>query len=262
MAGTRVLVADDELYNRLLVQAILEKWGISPMLVNNGSEALEAVQGNDFDLVLMDVRMPVMNGIEATKAIQQLPDKRKAKTPIIALTATTRQTEIEECTAAGMAQVLSKPFNESQLFTLITKILNHDDDADKNKTTEDTLALEKDKKYDLNDLKNLSNGDDAFVAEMVQVFINTTNAGIADMETALANEDWENLADYAHKIVPPCRHLQANSLLKKLKNIEMQIRDDNNTEGMAEMVADAKAEAALVIDLLKGELGEGQTINW
>ena len=161
-----------------------------------------------------------------------------------------------------MAQVLSKPFNESQLFTLITKILNHDDEADKNKTIEDTLALEKDKKYDLNDLKNLSNGDDAFVAEMVQVFINTTNAGIADMETALANEDWENLADYAHKIVPPCRHLQANSLLKKLKNIELQIRDDNNTEGMAEMVADAKAEAALVIDLLKGELGEGQTINW
>ncbi len=262
LAGTRVLVADDELYNRLLVQAILEKWGISPMLVNNGSEALEAVQGNDFDLVLMDVRMPVMNGIEATKAIQQLPDKRKATTPIIALTATTRQTEIEECTAAGMAQVLSKPFNESQLFTLITKILNHDDEADKNKTIEDTLALEKDKKYDLNDLKNLSNGDDAFVAEMVQVFINTTNAGIADMETALANEDWENLADYAHKIVPPCRHLQANSLLKKLKNIELQIRDDNNTEGMAEMVADAKAEAALVIDLLKGELGEGQTINW
>ncbi len=254
LAGIKVLVADDEHYNRLLIQTILEKWGISPHLVSNGEEALEAVKKNYFDLILMDVRMPIMNGIEATKAIQQLPDKQKAATPILAITATTRKTEIEECKAAGMSHVISKPFNENDLYNLLLKIITAPEKVIKEEVSEAHPPKKGNSKFNLDELKQLANGDDAFVAEMIQVFINTTNSGLADMEKALAEEDWENLANYAHKIVPPCRHLQANTLLKKLKDIELLIRDKGKTEGMNERVADAKADALEIVSLLEKEL--------
>lgn len=252
--GINVLVADDELYNRLLIKTILEKWGINPVVVNNGKEAVAEVEKNNFDLILMDVRMPEMNGIEATKAIQHMADKSKASIPILALTATTRQTEVEECKAAGMIQVVSKPFNEGELYKLLVKLLHPEAETQENNGEGAAEKSAENNKYNLDELKALANGDDAFVTEMVKVFINTTQAGIADMETALAEENWENLADFAHKIVPPCRHLQANTLLKKLKTIELLIRDERKTEGMHALVADAKTEAEEVIQLLQAEL--------
>lgn len=254
LAGTKILVVDDEHYNRLLIQTILEKWGISPLVVSNGKEALEAIKENNFDIILMDVRMPVMNGIEATKAIQKLADKKKAKTPILALTATTRKTEIDECITAGMSHVVPKPFNENELYNLLLKITNHPKTDIKEEIMDNNAAKKGNAKFNLEELKQLANGDDAFVEEMIQVFINTTNTGLIDMEKALAEENWNNLADYAHKIVPPCRHLQANDLLKKLKNIELLIRDEGKTEDMEQLVAEAKTEATEIIALLEEEL--------
>ncbi|KAB2914367.1 MAG: response regulator [Bacteroidetes bacterium] len=257
LKGISILVADDEEYNRRLISTILKKWGVEVTVVNNGAEAVGAVINHTYTAVLMDVRMPVLSGIEATKQIRQLPDPNKAQLTIIALTATTQQAEIEGCKQAGMQHVLSKPFNEGRLYRLLVNAAvnkpdeqaNTDNDAAEAKSAENA-----DKKYDLEELRALSNGDINFVREMVQVFITTTQSGIAGMETALAQEDSEALADAAHKIVPPCRHLQANTLLKKLKTIELSAREQGSTLNMEAEVADAKAEAALIIGLLETEL--------
>lgn len=251
LEGVEVLVADDEEYNRLLIKTILKKWGVNITVVKNGKEAVEAAEANQYDVVLMDVLMPVMSGIEATEAIKKTPKNKDL--PVIALTAATRQEKIEECKAAGMTNVLPKPFNENELYRLLVATTQEKPEPPK-ETLMQKQETESNKPYNLEELKSLANGDNDFVVEMATVFINTTKEGLRDMEEALAEENWESLADYAHKIVPPCRHMQANTLLKKLKHIEAEIRDHNRTDNMGALVAEAKQEAQQIITQLEAEL--------
>ncbi|WP_159715757.1 ATP-binding protein [Geminicoccus flavidas] len=111
----RILVADDVEINRDLLHAGLTKEGHSVSFATNGEQAVAKVAGEDFDVVLMDVQMPVMDGIEATRRIRSLPPPRN-EVPIIAVTANVMEAERQRCFAAGMSQVLTKPVIWDDLF--------------------------------------------------------------------------------------------------------------------------------------------------
>ena len=115
----RILVAEDNAVNRLLVTAILQKRGHTTVNVTNGRDAVAAVGGSVFDLVLMDVQMPEMDGLEATAAIRKAEGLTGAHVPIIALTAHAMKGDREVCIAAGMDEYLSKPIDAEALFVLI-----------------------------------------------------------------------------------------------------------------------------------------------
>jgi CheY-like chemotaxis protein len=128
----RILVAEDNAVNRLLVTALLGKRGHTIFTVVNGREAVAAVTEDVFDIVLMDVQMPEMDGLEATAAIRKLESVTGAHVPIIALTAHAMKGDREICVAAGMDEYLSKPINATQLFALIeslTGVLASETDA-------------------------------------------------------------------------------------------------------------------------------------
>ncbi|MBL8671682.1 MAG: PAS-domain containing protein [Alphaproteobacteria bacterium] len=116
----RILVAEDNVTNQRVIQALLQKLGHRADLVANGREALEAVQQVPYDLVLMDVRMPEMDGIEATRAIRDLPDQA-GRIPIIGLTANVMRSDLDAYRAAGLNEVLSKPIDRSQLEQLLAR---------------------------------------------------------------------------------------------------------------------------------------------
>ena len=118
----RILVAEDNAVNRLLVTALLGKRGHTILTVVNGREAVAAVTEDVFDIVLMDVQMPEMDGLEATAAIRKLEAVTGAHVPIIALTAHAMKGDREICLAAGMDEYLSKPINPTQLFALIESL--------------------------------------------------------------------------------------------------------------------------------------------
>jgi two-component system sensor histidine kinase/response regulator len=118
----RILVAEDNAVNRLLVTALLGKRGHTILSVVNGREAVVAVTKDVFDIVLMDVQMPEMDGLEATAAIRKLEALTGAHVPIIALTAHAMKGDREICLAAGADEYLSKPINAAQLFALIESL--------------------------------------------------------------------------------------------------------------------------------------------
>ena len=118
----RILVAEDNAVNRHLVTALLGKRGHTTLTVVNGREAVAAVTKDVFDVVLMDVQMPEMDGLEATAAIRKLEAVTGAHVPIIALTAHAMKGDREICVAAGMDEYLSKPINPEQLFALIESL--------------------------------------------------------------------------------------------------------------------------------------------
>jgi len=118
----RVLVAEDNPTNQLITAAVLDKYGLRVDLVSNGIEAVDAVRNIPYDLVLMDMQMPEMDGLEATIAIRQLPGKA-GEIPIIGVTANAFREDHERCREAGMQDIVTKPFRWSDLAKRMTRYL-------------------------------------------------------------------------------------------------------------------------------------------
>src|SRR6185295_16595083 len=114
----RILVADDNIVNQRVASVMLGRFGYQADIVANGKEALEAVRQQSYDLVLMDVQMPEMDGLEATQKIcGELPKQQRPA--IVAMTANARPEEVQECLAAGMEGVLTKPVSVQDLRALL-----------------------------------------------------------------------------------------------------------------------------------------------
>ncbi len=108
--------------------------------------------------------------------------------------------------------------------------------------------------FSLDELNKVSNGDKKFVEEMVAIFIRTTDEGITEMESAIKKNDMKLIADMAHKIAPPCRHMGATALLNCLVSIENAIRNSDKSIDIAQLVEKAKKEKDIVISELKTEI--------
>jgi CheY-like chemotaxis protein len=117
------LVAEDNAVNRTLIARLLESRGHSVVLAQNGREALEALDKQPFDIVLMDVQMPEMDGFEATKLIREKEEASGTYLPIIALTAHAMQGDEERCLVCGMDGYVTKSINLEELFSVIEKVV-------------------------------------------------------------------------------------------------------------------------------------------
>lgn len=122
----RVLVAEDNSTNQFVIRAILQKFEMNVQVVNNGAEAVTAYQNGEYDLILMDVQMPEMDGCQATEAIRALEEQKKIEKPIpiVALTANVLQEDRDACTKAGMNDFLSKPVKKDLLLNVLEKYLS------------------------------------------------------------------------------------------------------------------------------------------
>lgn len=116
LKGKKVLVVDDSMMNRMVVSVILNDLGVIVSEAEDGEQAISFLENNACDLILMDLKMPVLNGFQATEIIRQ---KMNLKTPIIALTANSVQEEKEKCIALGMNHYLSKPYDRDVFIDMV-----------------------------------------------------------------------------------------------------------------------------------------------
>ncbi len=119
--GLNILVAEDNPINQRLIEKLLDKYGCAVRIVDNGAAAVEAVTGRGYDLIFMDMQMPLMDGLEATERIRRLADKHISTIPIIALTANANTHDRQQCFDAGMDLFLSKPVSREKLYILLEK---------------------------------------------------------------------------------------------------------------------------------------------
>jgi PAS domain S-box-containing protein len=123
VSGLRILLAEDEAVNRIACQRLLEKLGFTVLGAANGREALELLAAQDVDCILMDVQMPVLDGLEATRTIRKLPaDEGKSRLPIIAMTAYAMDGDKEKFLAAGMDDYIVKPMDAGRLLEAIRRL--------------------------------------------------------------------------------------------------------------------------------------------
>jgi CheY-like chemotaxis protein/nitrogen-specific signal transduction histidine kinase len=116
LKGLRVLVADDNEVNVFVLAGMLRKWGVAFDVVTNGRQAVESVQTGAYDVILMDLRMPELDGYAATRQIRSLPDPRLARLPVFAISASARMGHQHELDAAGFTEFVGKPVNPNVLF--------------------------------------------------------------------------------------------------------------------------------------------------
>jgi len=124
MGTPRVLIAEDNMVNVMLMKKLFSKWNIVPTIAENGERAIEMVQYGNFDIILMDLQMPVLNGFDAAVEIRKLPDTKKANIPIIALTASALFDIRERVFGSGMNDYVSKPFKPDELREKMQSLLS------------------------------------------------------------------------------------------------------------------------------------------
>lgn len=237
-----VLIVDDEVYNRKLVNAMLSSFLLEINEVENGKDALDILMSKPIDLVLLDAKMPVMDGLETIRAIRNLEDKQKSKVKVILLTAA----DSEICDIIDKVDgFLPKPFNEEQLIDEIVRIF----DTDKKEKIQMINNV-----VDFSNLKSLSGSDKNFYNDMLQTFVISTTNSHQVIKAAFSKNDWELLANESHKIASPCRHIGANNMHKILKDIEQSARTNQQTLHLKESIKILNKEVELVIDSIQTEI--------
>ena len=208
LGGIKILLVEDNELNRMVAQNSLQYYNCQVAEAENGLQAIECLNKEHFDIILMDIQMPELDGIEATTIIR---NKLKLNTPIIALTANAFKSEIEKCFIAGVNDYITKPFDEKLLIETIYKNLKNDI---KNVASKDTQV------YNLNAIHSLSRGNKDFVIKMIQIFVNQTNETIVKIEEALQIDNFEEISRLIHKIKPSIEGVGVFHLLNEVKELE------------------------------------------
>lgn len=242
--GLHVLLVEDNDINRLYAKSILETWKCKTDIAENGLIAIEKLKNNSYDVILMDIQMPVMDGYEATKAIRMMAHPINV-TPVVALTANATKNDIEKCLAAGMNDYVAKPFTPDDLYQKLFKKLKLVSGSPQNKE-------DKPKLFDLNYLRTISSDNHEFVREMVQTFIQSVPTLLTDMEKSMNSSDWATCSRIAHQVKPSLTLMG----IRQLKEVAIQIEGivDNPTATSTGLIKKFIQTCRLVIDELTEEL--------
>lgn len=220
LSGRHVLIADDEVFNRKLLQSILEEQGVTFDEAEDGAKTYDLLVNNKYDMVLMDFRMPRMNGPEIAEKIKN-QNELNFETPIIGLTATVSDEDMALAKKSGIDHVLRKPFDANELMAIMDKELMGQAKPQVSTSEKNSNVP----KFTLESLNKM--GDEAFVKDMLETFIKSTNQNLGFLKQEIANKNWEKTADIIHKIIAPVRHLKAQPLVDLLKENELSARAGN-----------------------------------
>ncbi len=251
----KILIVDDEEYNRMLFKSILDRWNINYQEAVNGLEALELIKTNKFDLLFMDVRMPGIDGIKTTQFIREELKIKDTEMPVICITAASLSGDWPKYQKAGMSAFLPKPFSEEMLLTTILSVTKSDLQFAVNVAdSEAKVKPAGTDKIDLHNLFHISGGDEHFVRQMLVTFIDTTRKGLKDMQEASLSGQWESVANLSHKLLPPCRHIGATDLCTLLGSIERDIKNEVAVEEADKLVRLSLVEFETISELLREQI--------
>lgn len=192
LQGKSILIAEDDFVNQKLITLSLSPTGVVFDIASNGLEAIELLRKGDYDLILMDINMPEMDGFEATQIIRKDINKT---IPIIAMTGWSSRTEGDKFTKVGMNGCLAKPFGLDALYNTLSEIFQ----TDSIKSAKPVIEKEQEKLViDLEMLNELAEGDLDYKNTIINIFLESMPETIQKMEDNLAQEDWTNLYKSAH----------------------------------------------------------------
>lgn len=215
--GIRVLLVEDNELNQLVAENSLKHYNCLVTKADNGKIAVELLEKEQFDIILMDIQMPEMDGIEAT---QILRENMGVKTPIIALTANAFKSEIDKCISIGMDDYITKPFAEESLINIIEKHIG------RQKNQSDAVKVRA-MPYDLTGIQKLGQGDEAFIKKIITLFITQTQEMIPMIDLAFNNQNFTEIARLVHKLRPSVEAVGIASISEEMRELEVSAKEQS-----------------------------------
>jgi PAS domain S-box-containing protein len=247
--GKCILVVDDNENNRLVCSIILKNYGAKVVEAEDGQIAIHKMDVEMPDLILMDLQMPKLNGLEATRIIRKLG----LKLPIIALTANAVSGEREKCVDAGMNDYLSKPFREAELLQKLALWLNLDLELIQPKT-EIIEEEQSEELFNFKKMEEISQGNTEFLTRLAELFCKNIPNVLDQMNTAVKDQDIKTISSLAHKIKPNINDLNINSIYPIVKQLEaFGHQDEIDYSIVGQMVNNVSIVLKEVIDKIKSD---------
>lgn len=248
--NTKVLLAEDNLVNQEVASIILGTFGCEVVIANNGQEAQEAVLKEQFDLILLDCHMPIVDGFSAARFIRdhQIKNQQGKAIPIVALTADIQKEVRQQCITAGMDDYLSKPFSRIQLQNIMQKWLDIEPSKSVSNDAKST-ALETETKDLIDhdcalDKKMLDNiksmqppGGESILAKVISMYLDSSEQLYSDIKKAIENSNNTDLFTNAHSLKSSSANLGASDLALICKELEFLGREGNMAEAQQKLQA-------------------------
>jgi CheY-like chemotaxis protein len=220
----RILLAEDSLVNQKLALALLEREGHTVVVANNGKDAVAACEADAFDVVLMDVQMPQMDGLEATIAIRQGEAQRDRHIPIVAMTAHALKGDRERCLAAGMDAYVAKPIHADELFAAMDSVLGRP--AGLPELTDVTTTPAEDG-LDWNEVLRTLKSDPGLLRLTIESAVEEFPLCMTELHQAVADRDVEALQRAAHRLKGSVGYFGRTTVSQRAEQIEELARQDN-----------------------------------
>lgn len=231
----KVLVVEDIALNQLLMKTLLDDFGFERDIAANGKIAIEKLQNTSYDIILMDLQMPEMNGFEATEYIR---NTMNSGIPIIALTADVTTVDLAKCKAVGMNDYIAKPVDERLLYSKIIGLVKRPVPAPDSKNyVMNEIENAGVKCIDLDYLIRRTKSSPVLMMEMISLYLEQTPPLINAMKLSFKNNDWISLHATVHKMIPSFSIMGINSDFEKMaKKIQDYAGAQLQNEGISEMV--------------------------
>jgi len=213
LSNMNVLVADDEKFNRKLLGAIFQDHDITYDYAEDGDQTLDMLNKEAYDLILLDFRMPKMNGPEIAEKLRNSDGPNK-NTRIIGLTATVSNQDMRKAKSSGINHVLRKPFDQDELLALMEDQAGNTPSPGEEKVD-----------FSLESLSSM--GDKDFVDDMIATFIESAEKNLDEFKAYAQKEKWRDASEMLHKIIAPARHFKAGNLVDILKRNELEGKKGN-----------------------------------
>jgi CheY-like chemotaxis protein/HPt (histidine-containing phosphotransfer) domain-containing protein len=244
--SARILVVEDDPINRLLVSTLLRKNGCEVITAASGGEAVEALERDRYDLVFMDVQMPGVDGLEATRRIRACEAQGGSRTPIVGLTAHALARDREQCLAAGMDDHLPKPVEPEQLFAAVAQ---HTSQKIELPELIDTAPA------DLMKLLRGLKGDEELLRSIIAKFLETWPWRVAELHGALRDRDGEAVSTAAHALRGSVTLVGAVAAGERLEELE-NLGESGELSGAPGVMEELEGALARVTEFLRAYLGE------
>lgn len=257
IANSRILVAEDNIMNRKYVATLFKKWGIPIHFAHNGREAVEEAQKEVYDLILMDISMPEMDGYEATIAIRNTKNPNQ-NTPIVALTASALVSKKDKAFRVGMTDYMAKPFKP---MNLLQKIKSHI-----NSQQTQVLQMEENtnftfnEKLDVDTLEALYEDDLEYAADLFETFLDYTVEEFKPLKDLIQAKDWAATKSLAHKLKPTFSMVGLTQLETKMMAIEHQAIEQPDPQKIATLHREVEEALTVYIPILSEDLDKMKKI--
>ena len=254
----RILLAEDNIVNQRVARGILEKLGHSVVVVSDGQQAVQALTEGTFGLVLMDMQMPQMDGLQATARIRELEAESGRRTPIVALTAHARESDRQRCLAGGMDDYLSKPIMREDLLAMLARLARSAQaGADRLgfETTEESLsdfatAEERQPPVDFEALMRRVESDFDLLQRVIELFVETAPQILTEIDAAVARGDRDAIVRSSHSLHGAMLSVAAVPAAQAASRLE-HASQESDLEEIATLLADLKQESTRLLAALR-----------